>query len=89
MKILIPISRSQIWLTAQGMTTTERRAGRTPPTESLGIVHPLERARAELTLERYAAAVARGRETPIDEIVQVALAVAAGALDRVGGILDS
>jgi predicted ATPase/class 3 adenylate cyclase len=62
--------------------------GGTPPTESLGIVHPLERARAELTLERYDGAVARGRETPIDEIVQIALAVAVDALDGVGEIFE-
>ncbi|MDF2746963.1 MAG: hypothetical protein K0S98_1248, partial [Propionibacteriaceae bacterium] len=63
--------------------------GGTAPTESVGIVHPLERARAELTQERYDAAVARGRETPINEIIQIALAVAAGALDRVGETFDS
>ena len=33
--------------------------GGTPPIESVGIAHPLERARAELTPERYDAAVAR------------------------------
>jgi hypothetical protein len=55
--------------------------GGTPPFESVGIAHPLQRARAELTQERYEAAVARGRETPIDEIVELAFAVPAGALD--------
>jgi hypothetical protein len=63
--------------------------GGTPPIESLGIVHPLERARTELTQERYEVAVARGRETPIDEIVQLALAVAADALDIVDGTFNS
>jgi hypothetical protein len=63
--------------------------GGTPPIESLGIVHPLERARIELTQERYEVAVARGRETPIDEIVQLALAVAADALDTVDGRFNS
>jgi predicted ATPase/class 3 adenylate cyclase len=63
--------------------------GGTPPIESLGIVHPLERARTELTQERYEVAVARGRETPIDEIVQLALAVAADALDIVEGTFNS
>jgi hypothetical protein len=47
--------------------------GGTPPFESVGIAHPLQRARAELTQKRYDTAVARGRETPIDEIVQLAL----------------
>ena len=56
--------------------------GGTPPFESVGIAHPLERARTELPPERYDAAVARGRETPIDEIVQLGLAMAAGVLDE-------
>jgi hypothetical protein len=63
--------------------------GGTPPIESLGIVHPLEHARTELTQEHYEVAVARGRETPIDEIVQLALAVAADALDIVDGTFNS
>jgi predicted ATPase/class 3 adenylate cyclase len=63
--------------------------GGTPPTESVGIVHPLERARAELTQERYDAVVARGRETPLDEIVQLALAVAADPSTGSGEIFKS
>jgi hypothetical protein len=63
--------------------------GGTPPIESIGIAHPLQRARAELTQERYDAAVARGRETPIDEIVQLALETAAGAGDIVDGTFNS
>jgi hypothetical protein len=43
----------------------------------------------ELGRERYDAAVAQGRETPIDEIVQLALALSVGALDRGGGTFDS
>jgi hypothetical protein len=61
----------------------------TPPTEAAGIVHSLEQARTELTTERYDAAVVRGRETPIEEIVQLALALAAGALDGAGGTFVS
>jgi hypothetical protein len=63
--------------------------GGTPPFESVGIAHPLQRARAELTQKRYDTAVARGRETPIDEIVQLALAAAAGTLDIADGTFNS
>jgi len=55
----------------------------------VGIAHPLQRAHVELTEEPYDAAVTQGRESPIDEIVQLALTLAAGALDRVGGTVDS
>jgi predicted ATPase/class 3 adenylate cyclase len=63
--------------------------GGTPPIESVGIAHPLQRARTELTQERYDAAVAQGRQTPTDEIVQLASELAANALDRVGGTFGS
>ncbi len=63
--------------------------GGTPPTEAAGVPHPLQRARAELTKEQYDAALDRGRQTPTDEIVQLALAVAAGALAKVGGTSPS
>ena len=74
---------------AAGAERLSEDLGGTPPIESVGIAHPLERARTELGRERYDAAVAQGRETPIDEIVQLALAVSAGALDRVGETFDS
>ena len=73
---------------AAGAERLSEDLGGTPPIESVGIAHPLERARTELGRERYDA-VAQGRETPIDEIVQLALAVSAGALDRVGETFDS
>ena len=74
---------------AAGAERLSEDLGGTPPIESVGIAHPLERVRTELGRERYDAAVAQGRETPIDEIVQLALAVSAGALDRVGETFDS
>jgi predicted ATPase/class 3 adenylate cyclase len=76
-------------IVAAGAKRLAEELGGTPPIESVGIAHPLERARTELGRERYDAAVARGRETPIDEIVQLALAAAADALDSVGGAFDS
>ena len=48
--------------------------GGTPSLELAGIPDPLARARAELGEERYEAAVSRGRSSPIDEIVRLALA---------------
>jgi hypothetical protein len=75
-------------LAAAAVRLSEELGG-TPPFESVGIAHPLARARAELALERYDAAVAQGREAPIDEIVQLALAVGAGALDIVDGTFNS
>ena len=43
---------------------TVRSKPATPPTESVGIVHPLDAPVAELTQERYDAVVARDRELP-------------------------
>jgi predicted ATPase/class 3 adenylate cyclase len=48
--------------------------GGTPSIELAGVPDPLARARAKLGNERYEAAVARGRSTPIDDIVRLALA---------------
>ena len=79
----------QATILAAAAARLSEELGGTPPFESVGIAHPLQRARTELTQERYDAAVARGRETPIDEIVQLALAVAPDALDRVSGTFDS
>jgi predicted ATPase/class 3 adenylate cyclase len=75
-------------LAAAAVRLSEELGG-APPFEAVGIVNPLERARAELAPERYDAAVAQGREAPIDEIVQLALVVAAGALDIVDGTFNS
>ena len=75
-------------LAAAAVRLSEELGG-SPPFESVGIVHPLDRARTELTPERYAAAAVRGRETPIEEIVQLALALAAGGFEGVDPTIDS
>ena len=59
--------------------------GGTPPIESAGIAHPLQRVRTVLEREQYDAAVAQGRQTPTDEIVQLALALAAGSSTKSAG----
>ena len=54
----------QATILAAAAARLSEELGGTPPFESVGIAHPLQRARTELTQERYDAAVARGRETP-------------------------
>ena len=79
----------QATILAAAAARLSEELGGTPPFESVGIAHPLQRARTELTQERYDAAVARGRGSPVDEIVQLALAVAPDALFRASGTFDS
>lgn len=50
------------------------RLGGTPSLELVGLPNVQARARKELDDERFEAAVARGRSTPLDEIVRLALA---------------